>query len=71
MAFPLSALIAHGCEYWLFVLGFALGAYSVKLTKYAIVMSAVLGVFQEVLQQYFLYLQVGVMAGLFVRMTRV
>jgi len=70
MAFPVSALIVRGCEYWLFVLGFALGAYSVRLTKYAVVLSAVLGVFQGVLQQYFLYLQVGVMAGLFVRMTR-
>jgi len=65
-----SALIVRSWKYWLFVLGFALGAYSGGLTKYAVAFSAIIGVIQEVLQQYCVFLQAGVLAGVFVRMTR-
>ncbi len=65
-----SALVVQGWKYWLFVLGFALGACSTGLTKYAVAFSAIIGVIQEVLQQYCVFLQAGVLAGVFVRMTR-
>ncbi len=65
-----SALIVQGWKYWLFVLGFALGAYSTGLTKYAVVLSAAVGFIEQVLQQYFVFMQAGILAGVFVRMAR-
>ena len=62
--------MAQGSKYWVFVLGFALGGYSTGLTKYATILSTALAVLQEVLQGHCIFFQLGIAAGVFIKLTR-
>jgi hypothetical protein len=61
------ALFGDARGYWLFVIGFVIGAYSGALTKYTLGLSALFGLLQWALEAYFVWLQAGIVAGLLAR----
>ena len=68
-AFPALIIWSHEGKYWLFVLGFIVGAYFGAIPKYAAAVSFVIGLFEQALQSYFIFLQVGIIAGIIARGT--
>jgi len=61
------ALWGYEGKYWLFVVGFAVGAYLKSIPKYAAVVSFLFGVVEGTLQSYFIFLQVGILSGILAR----
>ncbi len=67
MAFPILALFGDLGVYWLFVIGFVIGAYATSITKYTIGLTALFGLLEWALERYFIWLQAGIVAGLLAR----
>lgn len=67
LAFVALAQLGPESKYWMFVLGFVMGAYMNILARYAVAMSLLFGLIEETFQSYFIFLQAGILAGILAR----